>query len=122
MALKEQIIKRSEYVKALREAGKTYNEIGEELGVSRQRAHQLVRYVPGDGVHVRALLEIPYTGLREWMLENRVSLSELERRCGIAVKRAAKGDGCNKAAIDAILRVTGLDYETCFKVSDAEAG
>jgi hypothetical protein len=111
---------RSEQAKALRAAGKTYAEIGEKLGVTRQRAKQLEQYTPGDYLHVYALWAIPYKGLREWMLANRVSISELGRRCGIGVERAVRGGGCQKYTIDAILRVTGLDYETCFAEIPAE--
>lgn len=111
---------RHETAKGLRAAGKTYREIGEELGVTRQRAMQLVRYAPGDYVHVHALRAIPYKGLREWMITNRVSVSELSRRCGWCVERAVRGGGCRKATSDAILQVTGLDYETCFEESPAE--
>lgn len=109
-----------EQAKAMRAAGKKYREIGEALGVTRQRAAQMVHYSPGDGLHVGALLAIPYKGLREWMLENRVSVAELGRRCGGDVGHLVNGGGCNKRTIDTILRVTGLDYETCFRVSPAE--
>lgn len=106
---------RQEEAKTLRAAGLSYREIGEKMGVSRQRAMQLVKWTPGDGLHVGALRKIPYKGLREWMLTNGVSLEELNERCGCDTRRAARGDGCQKYTIDAILRVTGLDYETCFK-------
>lgn len=111
---------RLEQAKALRAAGNTYREIGEKMGITKQRAQQLVRYTPGDGLHLSALRAIPYKGLREWMIANRVSLVELNELCGCDARRAAKGGGCQKYTIDAILRVTGLDYETCFKVSPAE--
>lgn len=111
---------RHEQAKAMRAAGKTYKKIGEEMGVTRQRAMQLVKHVPGTYLHRHALQEIPYKGLREWMLTNEVSILELGRRCGCDVGRVVKGGGCQKYTIDAILRVTGLDYETCFKESPAE--
>lgn len=111
---------RHEQAKKLRAEGKTYREIGEKLGVTRQRAKQLAQYIPGNGLHLYALREIPYKGLREWMLTNVVSIAELGRLCGCSVERAVKGGGCQKYTVDAILRVTGLDYETCFKVSSAE--
>lgn len=98
----------------MREEGKTYKEIGVEMGITRQRAHQLVRYVPGNYLHVQTLKEIPYKGLREWMLANKVSVVELGKRCGRDVSRVVKGGGCQKDTIDEILRVTGMDYETCF--------
>lgn len=113
---------RHERAKTLRAAGKTYKEIGEELGVTRQRAMQLVRHIPGKYVHVHTLQEIPYKGLREWMLANRVNISELGRRCRRSVDGAVKGGGCSKDTIDEILRVTGLDYETCFREYHTEVG
>jgi hypothetical protein len=111
---------RWEQAKALRAAGKTYREIGEKMGVTKQRAQQLTMYTPGNGLHLYALQAIPYKGLREWMITNGVSFLELNELCGCDTRRAAKGGGCQKYTIDAILRVTGLDYETCFKVSPAE--
>lgn len=106
---------RQEQAKELRADGKSYAEIGNVMNISRQRAMQLAKWMPGDGLHVGALHKIPYKGLREWMIANRVSIIELGRRCGCSVGRAVKGDGCQKYTIDAILRVTGIDYETCFK-------
>ncbi len=106
---------RHEQAKALRAAGKTYGQIGEEMGVTRQRAMELVRWTPADYLHVSALNRIPYKGLREWMIANRVSISKMSERCGCGVERVIRGGGCNKYTIDAILQVTGLDYETCFK-------
>lgn len=111
-----QINETRELAKAMRAAGKTYAEIGKALGVTKQRAEQIVKYKPGSGLHVHAIMAIPYKGLREWMLENEVCVKELERRCGCFVQRAVKGEGCQKYTIDAIMRVTGLDYETCFEV------
>lgn len=113
---------RHKQAKALREAGYTYRTIGEEMGVTKQRAQQLVRYTPSSGLHLHALRAIPYKGLREWMIANGVSVVELSRRCGSGVERAVKGGGCRKETIDAILRVTGLDYETCFKETHTEVG
>jgi hypothetical protein len=105
-----------EHAKAMRAAGKTYREIGEALGVSKQRAEQLVKRPTGDYLHVGTVQKIPYKGLREWMLANRVGITKLGELCGCEVKRPVKGNGMNKHTIDAILRVTGLDYETCFEV------
>lgn len=104
----------------MRKEGMTYREIGEEMGVTRQRAMQLAHWMPGDGIHVGALRKIPYKGLREWMLANRVSIEMLSELCMCDTRRAVNGGGCHKYTVDAILRVTGLDYETCFKESPAE--
>jgi hypothetical protein len=106
----------------MRAAGYTYREIGEKLGVSKQRANELVRSAPGTWLHIKAMQEIPYIGLREWMIANVVSTAKLSELCGRDVRRAVCGGGCNKDTIDAILCVTGLDYETCFKENPAEVG
>lgn len=108
---------RRELAKAMRAAGKTYAEIAEALGVSKQRAEQITKWKPGDYLHVGALRKIPYKGLREWMLENRVGIGKLGELCGgCDLHRAVKGEGISKYTVDAILKVTGLDYETCFEV------
>jgi hypothetical protein len=111
-----QMESKHEQAKKLRREGKSYAEIGEALNVSRQRAAQLVRLTPGDGLHVSALRKIPYKGLREWMLANKVSFKKLEELCKCDARRAVLAGGCTKRTIDAILQVTGLDYETCFEV------
>ena len=108
--------KRHDQAIAMREQGLTYKEIGSKLGVSRQRAHQIVHHEPGNYVHNAVISAIPYKGLREWMQTNRVSPKKLGELCGQDVNRAVKGRGCTKRAIDAILRVTGLEYEKCFEV------
>lgn len=109
---------RHEQAKAMRAEGKTYKEIGVAMGVTRQRAMEMVRWTPPSGLHVGSLRKIPYKGLREWMLANGVSFEKLNELCLCDARRAAKGGGCQKYTIDAILRVTGLDYETCFKEAD----
>ena len=107
---------RRELAKAMRAAGKSYSEIGEALGVTKQRAEQIIKYKPGDYLHVGTLHKIPYKGLREWMLANRVGINKLAELCGRDIQRAVKGGGISKQTVDAILEVTGLDYETCFEV------
>lgn len=111
-----QLESRHEQAKKLRAERKTYKEIGEALNVSKQRAAQLVRTMPGDGLHVSTLRKIPYKGLREWMLANKVSFTKLNELCGCDARRAVWNGGLSKRTIDTILRVTGLDYETCFEV------
>ena len=51
------------------------------------------------------------------VLENRVKMSELERRCGKKRLHSCLIDEhCpTKKTIDDILKVTGLSYEECFK-------
>jgi hypothetical protein len=107
---------RNEQAKKLRREGKSYAEIGEALNVTKQRAAQLVNSLPGGGLHVSTLRKIPYKGLREWMLANKVSFTKLNELCECDARRAVWNGAPSKRTIDAILKVTGLDYETCFEV------
>ena len=68
---------------------------------------------------MNAVVKVRYIGLRKWMISNKVTIAELERRCGgertfyhclISGRHAP-----SKKTIDAILRTTGLTYEECFK-------
>lgn len=107
--------KRGELIRAMHEKGLTYEEIGEIFGISKQAAHQA--QVDHDGFREYMVLKVKYVGLRNWMLENRVNLSELATRCGTAKLNDSligKHEP-RKKTIDAILRVTGLTYEECFK-------
>ena len=102
--------------KAMRAAGAKYGEIGAALGVTRARAHQLVkaREETGSYFHKEVVADIPYNGLREWMEANVVNVAELSRRC--EKKRIfSNGYGINKSTVDKILAVTGLSYEDCFR-------
>jgi predicted DNA-binding protein YlxM (UPF0122 family) len=115
--------KRVDVYRALREKGMTYEEIGEIFGVTRQAVHDAVSK-NRDGFRESTVLRVQYVGLRDWMLTNRVGLCELADRCNI--DRSVIGtnlirkNNMRKSTIDAILRVTGLTYEECFKEDDPE--
>lgn len=110
--------KRVELYRRLREKGMTYEEIGELFGVSKQCVHDAVTK-NRDGFHEAATLKIRYSGLRNWMLENRIGLNDLSKRCGVARERLyhnlVRECDPRKNTIDAILAATGLTYEECFK-------
>ena len=57
--------KRKEIMRAMREAGMTYEQIGDAFGVSKQAVHQYINC--GDGFNLGAVMKIPYMGLRMWM-------------------------------------------------------
>lgn len=110
--------KRTREARAMHEAGVTYEEIGKYYGVSKQRAWQIVHSETREGTHYhpKTVTRIPYIGLREWMIKNRVSVKELGELCGREVFRGKPDNyGLTKKTADAILRVTGLTYEECFR-------
>lgn len=100
--------------------GMTYEEIAELFGVSRQAVHSAINR-SNDGFRAASVRKVKYVGLRDWLMENRINVGELEKRIGgNRLHQAIKGKGNpQKSTIDAILAVTGLTYEECFKEEDA---
>lgn len=108
---------RRKAIQVMHNGGMTFDEIGKVLGLSRQRVHQIVNQKPKGGkpFHTTAIEKIPYVGLREWLIENRCSISELSRRCGdkrldLSGKHSVKVDIASR-----ILQVTGLGFDECFR-------
>lgn len=107
--------KKLEVYKRLREKGMTYDEIGEVFGITKQAVHDTLSH-QRDGFREKTILKIKYVGLRNWMLENRITITELEHRCGRRITSLTHDHyDLSKKNIDAILSVTGLTYEECFK-------
>lgn len=111
----------------LRMQGLTFEEIGKRLGVSRQRAKQCCAGMNPEATaracHKEDLESIVYTGLKKWMLENRVSVPELMRRIGLDTgsrrseyfKNRLKGKTqLPITEIKKILAVTGGTFEQMF--------
>lgn len=112
------MIRRSDAIRMMHDNGMTYAEIGREFGVSAQAVHQISsRRGPGDGLHEGTLRKVKYRGLRNWLLTNRVCIRDLEKMCGASSFHASLigNSSPTKRTIDAILAVTGLTYEECFK-------
>jgi predicted transcriptional regulator len=107
--------KRAIMIRKMRDKGLTYESIGEILGISRQAVHQAAN--AGNGFRISTVDKVKYIGLRKWMTDNGVSVAELERRCGTSRLHHSliRDVEPRKKTIDAILRVTGLTYEECFK-------
>lgn len=108
---------KKEIMIAMYDNGMTYQKIGEVFGISKQCVHQLIN--SGDGIRLSTLTKIPYIGLRMWMLANRVSVKELNKRVGTATSITR---GCNPRmdTINKILKVTGLTYEECFNTEEED--
>lgn len=107
--------KKAREVCAMRDRGMTYEEIGKELGMTRQGAAWLAG--PRNGVRMATLHQIKYIGLRNWMIENKVTVKALSKMCyNSHIGEVIKGNaGVKKDHIDAILKITGLTYEECFR-------
>ena len=110
---------------AMQNDGKTYQQIGEAFGISRQRVHQMI-----GGRDVRFFRHIGtktciYKGVRKYLNDNQISIAELVRRTyGIyhpknfySMRNRLSGvTDINKTYIDKILEVTGLTYEVAFEL------
>ena len=110
---------------AMREAlrnGKTLQEIGSELGVSRQRVAQIVGAVRPMKEWNRTYSIYP--AIDSWMKFHRVTYAQLTEMLGyspsassqaIVAKRLMGDAEFYKSLIDSLLRVTGMTYEEAFR-------
>lgn len=109
---------------AERNKGLTYQEIADKYGVTYQAVAQAAgRHTPGR-FRVFTKKSCIYSGLRNWLNENKISRAELMRRMHLAVcgkttdrvSRLLRGDTRpNKDDIDLLIQITGLTYEVLFK-------
>jgi transcriptional regulator with XRE-family HTH domain len=107
------------------ESGMTLKEVGEELGITRQRVAQLVG-------SIREMREFTktysvYYGIDSWMKFNHVTYARFARMLGYApsasnqtnlAKRLMGKVEVSKSWIDAVLKLTGLTYEEAFSRRD----
>lgn len=112
----------------LREQGLTYQEIGEKVGLSKQRIYQLI----GGNKKTKASIkprQCMYHNIRKWMNSNNVSMNALTRiiygNCNPAnvyrIRNRLNGTvEPTKTFIDRVLEITNLTYEEAFKRSDTE--
>lgn len=108
---------RVEQYKTERNKGRSYQEIANEYGVTRQAIHSAIKKNAKSNGWFReeSINKVIYPGIRAWMLENRCSIAQLEKRCGVCLRKGLQDGGFTKRGIDAILAVTGLKYESAFK-------
>ena len=109
----------------MKNSGKTYQDIADEFGVSRQRVFQMIgsgdpkffRYISTKGCI--------YKGVRKYMNDNKISMAELVRklygnyvpRNFYSVRNKLSGvTDITKKHIDKILEITGLTYEEAFEL------
>jgi transcriptional regulator with XRE-family HTH domain len=107
----------------LREQGYTYQEIGEELGCTKQYIGQICgKYNPNRFQFITESGCV-YPNLRKWMNENKISRKELIRRSGIYETANSSYhltgilEGKSqppKPTIDKLIAATGMPYEVLF--------
>ena len=97
--------------------GFTYQEIADRFQVSKQRIGQIF------SMSESRYSKIIYPGIRSWMIENNVTVQELNRR--MRPEKRTKGNNglfeklrgereITPEEIERLLRVTGLTFEEAF--------
>lgn len=113
---------KTDLYRAEREKGLTYQQIAEKHGVSKQCVAQVCgKQSPWKFRYNNTCI---YLGLRRWMNENKITVSELVRRMGHVVhttNHARIRDIClgrtelRKCEIDKLIEITGMTYEELFR-------
>ena len=107
----------------LREQGKTYQEIADEVGCTRQYIGQVCGKYNPNMFHFISESECVYPNLRNWMNKFKVSRKELIRRSGIYestyssvhLSSIMRGETQPpKPTIDKLIAATGMPYEVLF--------
>lgn len=114
----------------LRKAGKTYEEIAEEIGVTKQAVHQALKSKGRLRRRYESIFEeCPYIGLRNFLLENKyVKISGLsqnifghsEPKAMAKVNRLLRGDDVQMSVrnIRSLEKFTGMTFDKLFEVED----
>lgn len=102
--------KQKEKVFQMRESGKSYQEIANKIGVSKQYIHAFINYSKPK--------KYCYPKIEEWMRKNDVTLKDLSGLIDLSiVSLSRKLHGYTKFNMDEIERIlllTGLSFEVCF--------
>lgn len=114
---------RRQAIIADRLTGLSCQQVANKHGVSRQYVSQCCVGVFPKYFHKATKEGCVYRNLRKFINENRITKTELVRRCGLTahgsnleyLERFMKGQGDpRKSYIDRLLKVTGLSYEELF--------
>lgn len=117
--------KRKRQMETLFENGMTYEEIGKNFGISRQRVFQIIGGKTKYQVKPFTTETCIYSGLRKWLNEHKIGTTELTRKIyrnysssnRESVKKMLNGKlKITKTHIDKILEITGLTYEKAFEM------
>jgi predicted transcriptional regulator len=114
---------RREQVMQLREQNKTYQEIGDELGISRQRVGAYLKTANPRGYKAWVKGRCVYTGLREWLIDNKCTMRQFIIQLGYTyhTNNAARwrnllngNTRLNIEEIRSIIWLTGKTFEELF--------
>ena len=107
----------------LRHDGMTLEEIGNVYGISRERVRQIMEEVThGYDRKMRCsyMQKCIYPGIKKWLLDNRITASELNKKCGLCEKptlmynRIMGVTEFKISEIQKILAYTGMTFEEAF--------
>lgn len=119
----EEITQRNEAMKALKEQGKTYDYIAKQYGISRQRVYQILGKMHICYFRPITKKQVFYTGLRNWLNENKISFTELCRRvyghyyptqAGYLIQYTNGTHPLRLPLILKLMKITGLTFENLF--------
>lgn len=122
-------MKKFEIYRAEREKGKTYRQIADEYGVSKQVIAQACGKRQVSRFRFWNESRCIYPNVRKWLNENQVGSAELVRRMGwhcysdnyARVGRWLSGKtNPSKENIDKLLSITGLSYEKFFETDSGK--
>lgn len=113
-------------VKEMRREGKTFQQIADAIGVSRQRAHQLYNKNEkrNDYYHAWTEKRCIFHSLRDWFNIHRFNTKDILEQIGLPVSRSNEihlrrilnGDATmKKDDIDLLIGLTGMTYEELFR-------
>lgn len=118
-------LKRAELFREARAKGMTYEQIGEQYGVSTSSAAKVCGKDGDARFRAWTSERCIYINIRNWMNENRVSLSDMVRIAEGQLTEASRnrystymrgGIFPQKRTIDRWIAITGLTYEQLWEV------
>lgn len=105
---------------ALRKSGLSYEAIARKCGVSKQAVHSAIKKHKNATINIKPQ-SVVFPGLRKWMCDNHIFISDLERMTGKCLRQALSSGKISGKGIAAILEVTRLPYELAFGNIEKEA-
>lgn len=112
----------------MRLAGRTLQEIADEIGVTRQNVSLFLNQLASERKKGFKPFKCIYPGLKEWMFKNRIGISRIVNDMKLWKSETVMFGRLNGrtnftiAEINAILEYTGLTYEEAFGVVELPDG